>query len=88
MPCNVVASCAEDRAVIIWTQSQPSEPWSAAEMKTFSAPVWGVSWSVTGHVLAVSSGDADVSLWKQNLQGTWECISNVQDTGPTQVPQY
>lgn len=88
MPCNVVASCGEDRSVVIWTQSQTSEPWSATEMKTFPSPVWGVSWSVTGHVLAVSSGDADVSLWKQDLQGKWEKISSVHDTGPTPGPQY
>lgn len=82
MPCNIVASCSEDRSVIIWTQSQAAGPWSAAEMKTFAAPVWRVSWSTTGNVLAVSSGNSDVSLWKQNLAGTWECISTVAEHGP------
>lgn len=89
MPCNIVASCSEDRGVVIWTQSQPSGPWSAAEMKTFAAPVWRVSWSITGNVLAVSSGDSDVSLWKQNLEGAWECISTVpEEAGPTPSPHY
>lgn len=88
MPCNIVASCSEDRGVIIWTQSQASGPWSAAEMKTFPSPVWRVSWSITGNVLAVSSGDSDVSLWKQNLEGAWECISNVPEAGPAPSPHY
>lgn len=88
MPSNIVASCSEDRGVVIWTQSQASGPWSAAEMKTFPAPVWRVSWSITGNVLAVSSGDSDVSLWKQNLEGAWECISTVQELGPTPSPLY
>ena len=88
MPCNIVASCSEDRSVIIWTQSQAAGPWSAAEMKTFTAPVWRVSWSITGNVLAVSSGNSDVSLWKQNLAGTWECISTVAEHGPAPPPQY
>ncbi|CAM9248891.1 unnamed protein product [Ectocarpus fasciculatus] len=89
MPCNIVASCSEDRGVVIWTQSQASGPWAAAEMKTFPAPVWRVSWSITGNVLAVSSGDSDVSLWKQNLEGAWECISTVpEEAGPTPSPHY
>ncbi len=41
-------------------------------MNTFDAPVWRVSWSVTGNMLAVSSGDGDVTLWKQNIDGKFE----------------
>ncbi len=41
-------------------------------MNTFDAPVWRVSWSVTGNMLAVSSGDGEVTLWKQNIDGKFE----------------
>jgi len=41
----------------------------------FADTVWRVSWSVSGNVLAVSCGDGKVSLWKENLKGDWECIS-------------
>ncbi|CAM9265885.1 unnamed protein product [Sphacelaria rigidula] len=88
VPCNIVASCCEDRGVMIWTQKQANGPWAATEMKTFSTPVWRISWSVTGHVLAVSSGDDEVTLWKQSLEGAWECISSVQDGGPAPSSQY
>lgn len=37
--------------------------------------VWRVSWSVSGNVLAVSSGDGKVSLWKENLKGAFEEVS-------------
>ncbi|CAM9208102.1 unnamed protein product [Discosporangium mesarthrocarpum] len=86
MPWNMVASCSEDRSVVIWTQSEPMGPWSAARMNVFNTPVWRVSWSVTGNVLAVSSGDLDVTLWKQSLEGKWELISTVEDAGPSPHP--
>ncbi|BGP12714.1 hypothetical protein JCM10213_008852 [Rhodosporidiobolus nylandii] len=41
----------------------------------FADAVWRVSWSVAGNVLAVSSGDGKVSLWKENIKGTWEEVS-------------
>ena len=47
----------------------------------FDAPVWRVSWSITGNLLAVSSGDHKVSLWKQALSGQWDQVSDVNDAG-------
>jgi len=77
---NVVASCSEDRTVIIWKQTGgASGDWTPTRLNTFDAPVWRVSWSVTGHMLAVSSGDSDVTLWKAGLDGKWTQMSTVQD---------
>ncbi len=50
-------------------------------MKTFDAPVWRVSWSVTGNVLAVSTGDHCVELWKQSVDESWVQISSVEEDG-------
>ncbi len=63
---------ASNSTVYIWTQSSPGGSWSTTLMNTFHAPVWRVSWSVTGNMLAVSSGDGDVTLWKQNVDGKFE----------------
>jgi protein transport protein SEC13 len=68
---NVVASCSEDRTVLIWTQNGRGAEWKPPLLNTFDAPVWRVSWSVTGHMLAVSSGDSDVTIWKAGLDGAW-----------------
>lgn len=68
---NVVASCSEDRRVIIWTQNGRDAEWKPNLLHTFDSPVWRLSWSVTGHILAVSSGDSDVTLWKSGLDGVW-----------------
>ncbi|GJN91584.1 hypothetical protein Rhopal_004607-T1 [Rhodotorula paludigena] len=43
----------------------------------FGDVVWRVSWSVAGNVLAVSSGDGKVSLWKENLKGVFENVSEL-----------
>eukprot|EP00980_Cylindrotheca_fusiformis_P019073 scaffold6433_cov125-Cylindrotheca_fusiformis.AAC.15 len=81
---NVVASCSEDRTVLIWTQNGQHEEWKAILLHTFDSPVWKVSWSVTGHMLAVSSGDNDVSLWKAGIDGTWSKMDTMADTGASQ----
>lgn len=56
----------------IWTQDSPSAPWSKVALQpahaahapgvpvvegSFGDVVWRVSWSVSGNVLAVSSGE-------------------------------
>ncbi|KAJ8604767.1 hypothetical protein CTAYLR_001005 [Chrysophaeum taylorii] len=69
VPTAMVASCSEDKTVYIWTRARLDEPWTPKLMDRFDHPVWRVSWSVTGNILAVSSGDDDVSLWKESLTG-------------------
>ena len=93
---NIVASCSEDGTVIIWTQLGGAEStWEPTLLHTFDAPVWRLSWSVTGSILAVSSGECEVTLWKQGLQGEWSQVSTVEDVAssssnsviPPQQPQ-
>jgi protein transport protein SEC13 len=80
---NTIATCSEDSTVIVWNQAPPSSSsestpsstmttangseWVGTVMHTFDDPVWRLSWSVTGHLLAVSSGDSNVTLWKASL---------------------
>jgi len=73
---QVVASCGQDRRVIIWTLREGGS-WVPKVLHTFEDVVWHVSWSVSGNILAVSGGDNKVSLWKENLDESWQCISDV-----------
>lgn len=73
---HIIASCSQDRRVIIWT-SDDSVNWNSLVLNTFDDVVWNVSWSLNGNILAVSCGDNKVTLWKQNLDGNWHCISDV-----------
>jgi protein transport protein SEC13 len=79
MVSTMIASCSEDGSVVIWTNMNGD--WSSTRLRDqpFEAPVWRVSWSVTGNLLAVSTGDHKVTLWKQALDGAWEQVSEVQD---------
>lgn len=72
---TMIASCSQDRRVIIWTNDGSN--WTPKTLHTFDDVVWHVSWSVSGNMLAVSGGDNKVSLWKETLEGTWICISDV-----------
>ena len=76
MPYNIVASCSEDKSVHIWSENEAGH-WSCQLMNTFDAPVWRTSWSVTGNVLAVSTGDHQVTLWKQSVDEKWVQMGDV-----------
>mmetsp|Transcript_20236 Transcript_20236/g.42115 ORF Transcript_20236/g.42115 Transcript_20236/m.42115 type:complete len:479 (+) Transcript_20236:162-1598(+) len=99
---SVIASCSEDRTVIIWKKGEDDEgngdgdygsdradandegqeskkKWSSTTLPTFEDPVWRLSWSVTGNILAVSSGDSNVTLWKEELDGSWSRVTHVED---------
>merc|ERR1711928_31368 len=73
---QTLASCSQDRRVIIWTQKDGGA-WTPKVLHTFEDVVWHVSWSVSGNILAVSGGDNKVSLWKETLDEQWQCISDV-----------
>jgi protein transport protein SEC13 len=95
---NMVASCSEDGSVIVWTQVPPANvdgddtiqesvsQWKPTLLHKYDTPVWRVSWSLTGHLLAVSAGDSDVTLWKAGLDGAWSQVSTV-DAQPTSQGQ-
>eukprot|EP00918_Siedleckia_nematoides_P085136 GHVU01187181.1.p1 GENE.GHVU01187181.1~~GHVU01187181.1.p1 ORF type:complete len:320 (-),score=34.16 GHVU01187181.1:258-1217(-) len=76
-PSSTIATCGEDRTIIIWSQELASQPWKNSQTLTMKHPVWRVSWSVTGTVLAVAHGDDEVSLFKENVSGVWEPITSV-----------
>merc|ERR1712151_11774 len=76
---ETVASCSEDGTVLIWTKKAEDTIWMPILLNQFDNPVWRVSWSLTGNILAVSSGDGDVTLWKKELDGNWSQVSTVDE---------
>jgi len=75
MPRSTIASASEDGKVLIWSQGSGGTSWQSKLLKDFGCPVWRVSWSVSGGLLAVSDSNNEVSLWKEAVDGTWEQIS-------------
>jgi len=93
LPRSYIATASQDKTVLIWTKDTPTSPWvktpldpssalvspssAAAPAGKFPDVVWRVSWSLAGNLLAVSCGDGKVTLWKENLRGVWECVSDM-----------
>ncbi|KAL4065763.1 WD40-repeat-containing domain protein [Scleroderma yunnanense] len=92
LPRSYIATASQDKTVLIWTKDSPNAQWVKAALDPsasatspsavtlsgkFPDVVWRVSWSVAGNILAVSCGDGKVTLWKENVQGTWECVSDM-----------
>ena len=76
---SYIASASQDKNVIIWTQENNQGPWKKTLLKQEKFPdvCWRVSWSFSGNVLAVSSADNKITLWKENLQGSWDSAGEV-----------
>ncbi|CEL99736.1 unnamed protein product [Vitrella brassicaformis CCMP3155] len=91
-PSSTIASCSEDKTVIIWTQEMEGQPWKKAQVIQLDGPVRRVDWSVSGSLLAVACADKQVLLYKENLQGKWEemitNLSHTQAPPPLQQQQH
>lgn len=83
LPKNTIASAGQDGQVFVWSERSPgsapaatgSSGWDRTLVHDFKVPVWRVSWSSTGSILAVSDGNNAVTLWKESLDGVWQQIS-------------
>lgn len=84
LPFDTIASCSQDRTVIIWQRTTGN--WTKAALLKFPAVVWRVSWSVTGNILAVSTADNQVTLWK-DVEGKWLKLSSLTDQQQQQAAQ-
>ncbi|KAF2804876.1 WD40 repeat-like protein [Mytilinidion resinicola] len=74
-----IASASQDKTVRIWTSANPDlREWKSTVLNV-EAVAWRVSWSLSGNVLAVSTGDNRVSLWKERLSGGWECVKTIEE---------
>lgn len=78
LPSNTIASCSEDKTVVVWSEDPSSGQWRRAKTLRFDAKVYRVSWSLMGNILAVAQGDNKVSLWKESIDGDWKNLSHAQ----------
>jgi len=81
-PVSVIASCSQDKRVLIWSKGAGASQWRCVPLPDFESPVWRVSWSLTGGILAVSTADNKVSLWQEDLQGQWAKVGSLADGQP------
>jgi protein transport protein SEC13 len=80
-PSNVndcIASCGEDGQVFLWVKQ--GDVYIPTLIVQYPNPCYRVTFSVTGNILAVSSGESDVALWKRGVGGEWGRVVDVEDT--------
>eukprot|EP00357_Protocruzia_adherens_P034315 CAMPEP_0114993370 /NCGR_PEP_ID=MMETSP0216-20121206/12489_1 /TAXON_ID=223996 /ORGANISM="Protocruzia adherens, Strain Boccale" /LENGTH=315 /DNA_ID=CAMNT_0002356999 /DNA_START=63 /DNA_END=1010 /DNA_ORIENTATION=+ len=79
LPYDLIATCSEDQTVFLWKKAEDEAEWTCTELPKFGSPVWRVSWSVAGNLLAVACGDNQVHVFKENLEGKWDLISKLNE---------
>jgi protein transport protein SEC13 len=70
-----LASCGLDGRVVIWRTDDDGK-WRPNVIREGDEPVYNVSWSPNGAVLAVASADNKVSLYQERIQDEWVQISD------------
>eukprot|EP00002_Diphylleia_rotans_P038366 TRINITY_DN8711_c0_g1_i2.p1 TRINITY_DN8711_c0_g1~~TRINITY_DN8711_c0_g1_i2.p1 ORF type:complete len:310 (+),score=59.31 TRINITY_DN8711_c0_g1_i2:91-1020(+) len=84
LPGFVIATCSQDGSVCVWKTGeshQPEDNWACTRIPRNSKdPAWTVSWSLTGNMLAVSSGENQISMYKEGPADTWTAVSTLSET--------
>ena len=67
---SMIASCSEDKTCVVW-KPDAKKGFHATKIQ-FSVPLWKVSWSLTGCLLAVSGGDDETHVMLEDPSGEWK----------------
>ncbi|BFG24423.1 hypothetical protein CerSpe_106970 [Prunus speciosa] len=78
LPKSTIASASQDGKVIIWTVAKDGDQWDGKVLHDFNSPVYKVSWSLTGNIIAVADGNNNVTLWKEAVDGEWQQVTTVE----------
>jgi len=78
---SIIASGSEDKTVIIWKER--NKKWNENQQLKFPNKVWSISWSELGNILAVASGDNQITLFKENSDGKWYDVTKINSSEKT-----
>jgi protein transport protein SEC13 len=78
-----IASCSQSGKVLIWScdltdtgNNSALSMWKSTTLHEFNVVAWHVSWSLTSNMLAISTGDNKVTIWKEDHNGKYVCIND------------
>ncbi|PJF19570.1 hypothetical protein PSACC_00620 [Paramicrosporidium saccamoebae] len=85
VPCHTLVSCSQDRTVLVW-KSPDGASWTSKPLSAepFPDTLWRVNFSPAGNLLAVAGGDNHITMWREKLDGEWECVTNVDQAALAQ----
>jgi len=77
---EMIASCSEDKTARVWKKNGEKGSWTFKEIKLEEdVPLWKVSWSHVGNMLAISGGDNQVHVMSEDHSGNWEAVQVVNE---------
>ena len=81
---EMIASCSEDGTCKVWTSQGDAGKgqlaWGSKMNIEFGGiPLWKVSWSQVGNMLAISGGDNQVRIMSENANGEWQQVQLVNE---------
>jgi protein transport protein SEC13 len=76
MPASSLAAALVCLQVFAWCEKAGGGGWDRRLVHDFKVPVWRVSWSVSGALLAVSDANNCVTLWKESIDGVWQQVQH------------
>ena len=76
LPVNTVASAGQDGRLIAWNEREDGSAWDPVVIyETGGVPLWRVSWSTSGTILAATDGSGGVTLWSEVTDGKWQQVA-------------
>ena len=76
---EMIASCSEDQTCRVWVSEGNKKQWVQRQEISMNAPLWKVSWSPVGNMLAISSGDNEVRIMSETASGEWVQVQMVSE---------
>lgn len=85
VPSHTLISCSQDRTVLVW-KSTDGTTWSSKPLtpQAFPDTLWRANFSPAGNLLAIAGGDNHISMWREKLNGEWECVTDVDQAALAQ----
>lgn len=87
VPFHTIVSCSQDRTVLVWKSADGSAgTWSMRPLRAepFPDTLWRVNFSPGGNLLAVAGGDNHVTMWRENAEGEWESVADLDQAALAQ----
>jgi len=80
---DLIAAVDENKRLRVFVcENNQNKQWVLQDEKLFKFPVWKCSWSPVGYMLAISCGNNETKVFRQDKKSlTWEQVSEIAEDG-------